>query len=111
MNNYCPHCGAAVTEDQKICIECGKKLVPDAKKEGFFGYLFTTIVAVILPIIGMIIYIPLRKGRPRTARYLLIMSIIFLILWILIILFFIWFGLSILIGIFTPQTDMILFLI
>jgi len=108
--NYCPHCGASVQDDQKICIECGKKIDKETKKEGFFGYIFSLIVAIFLPILGLIIYTAIRRKRPRTGKFLLVTSIISLILWILTILFFIWFGLSILIGIFTPQTDMILFL-
>jgi len=38
---YCQHCGAQVTEDQKVCLECGKSLKEPEKREGFFGYLFS----------------------------------------------------------------------
>lgn len=109
--NYCPHCGATIQDDQKICIECGKKIGQEEKKEGFFGYFFCAILAVLLPIFGLILYVPIRTNKPKTAKFLLIMSIVFLIIWILMIVLIAWIGLSILFGIFTPQTEMIPILI
>jgi len=84
---YCQHCGAQVTEDQKVCLECGKSLKEPEKREGFFGYLFYGLIAILLPILGFFLYIAIRIKRPKTSRFVLITSIVSLIIWILLIIF------------------------
>ena len=108
---FCPNCGAQVTDDQKLCLECGKPIKQEKpKREGFLGYFLMGIITIFLPIIGLI-YVALFRGKkPRTTHFILVESIIFLIIWVLIILAFAAFWLQLLVAIFTPSTEMIFLL-
>lgn len=92
---YCPHCGAVIQEDQKICIECNKPVnQPEHKREGFFGYFFGLLFGIFLPLFGLVLAILYKAKRPRTSRFTLIFSIIGFVLWVLLAALFILFWAS-----------------
>ena len=83
---FCPECGATVTDDQLSCPSCGKPLIAKEKKEGFFGYLIYGIIAFFIPILGYILAALMKISRPKTRKFVLIISTIGLVLYIVLIL-------------------------
>lgn len=99
---YCPHCGAVIQEDQKICIECNKAVnQPDHKREGFFGYFFGLLFGIFQPLLGLILALLFKDKRPRTSRFTLVLSIIGFILWVLLAALFVLFWTNLIVEIFS----------
>ncbi len=105
----CPKCGALVTVDQVKCIECGTKLIEKPKREGFFGYFFSGIFALLIPLLGFIIFLSQRVRKPKTSRFTLIMTILGFIVWVLLILLAGYIFMGILEGIFGGSGALLFF--
>ncbi len=100
---YCPNCGHEVTEESKFCSNCGASInhyeyftdnstqISWEKKDiSNAGY---TVLGAFFPVLGLIMFLCLRKEMPNTARSyklgFIIGFVLYAIMALLFILFFI----------------------
>ncbi|MCF7923756.1 MAG: zinc ribbon domain-containing protein [Candidatus Izimaplasma sp.] len=69
---YCSNCGNPVTEEQDVCLACGKKLTNSEKKSvsnvsdtGGFGW---GLLGFCIPIVGLILFIVWKEDQPNNAK-------------------------------------------
>ena len=64
---FCPKCGKEIMDEAVICPHCGCSAKWETKKEYDFPSPLLTILAFLLPIIGLIIYFVYKKTCPQKA--------------------------------------------
>ncbi|HPJ24482.1 MAG TPA: hypothetical protein PK113_06170 [Bacillota bacterium] len=69
--------------------------------EGFFGFIFAGIIAIFMPLLGIVLALLMRNSRPHTSKFTMVLSIMSLVVWILIIALFWTIFWGILVGIFS----------
>ena len=81
---YCQSCGAEVNENAAVCVKCGCSIQQEKKVDGSAS-VGLVILAVLIPLFG-IIYWPVKaKDRPNCARACGIAAIISWVLGILLL--------------------------
>ena len=81
---YCQSCGAEVNENAAVCVKCGCFIQQEKKVDGSVS-VGLVILAVLIPLFG-IIYWPVKaKDRPNCARACGIAAIISWVLGILLL--------------------------
>lgn len=103
---HCPHCGAELDSRENYCNVCGKELQEQRKREGILGYLILGFIALFPPL-GFFEWILFRHTRPKTSKFVLILSFIATIFWVLLMLLLVVIGVGILEGIFDSFNDSI----
>ena len=69
---YCPNCGNPVTEEQDVCLSCGKKIrdteensVSNRNDTGGFGW---GLLGFCIPIVGLILFLVWKQDQPKNAK-------------------------------------------
>lgn len=71
---FCPYCGKNVSQEQDICLNCGKVLktninVQNSNNETSTGTkIICALVGLIFPIIGAILYYVFKKSNPDLSK-------------------------------------------
>ena len=97
MSRYCPNCGEELVDDAKFCKSCGTNLenrqtppqkeehtVPVVENDHKLAIIAGYILAILMPLIGLIISVYLLTRNSENAKkhgkYIIVLSII---IWIL----------------------------
>ena len=99
----CPHCGAKIDDQAKICIECGRRIdtknikIDNIKKESTF---LPGLVSFIFPLLGFILFFVFRDTKKATAKACLRASLFGTLTYIILGVLFFFFWIFILINVF-----------
>lgn len=99
---YCPNCQLELNKGVSTCPECGFEFVPEKNDEPAnvvkkvekydpVPAFIWSVLGFILPPVGLILYLVFRKERPTRAENLKDSSVMGLIIWALLFLFFLFF--------------------
>ena len=99
---YCPNCQLEVNKDVTKCPDCGYEFVPEknvepanrvSKVEKYdpVPAFIWSLLGFVLPPVGLILYLVFRKERPTRADNLKDSSLMGLVIWALLLLFFLFF--------------------
>lgn len=86
----CPKCGKNVDKDMVICPSCGEPLYNPNKKNyellNIHLVRFLLLTAIILPFVGAIVSIAMKKSYPVFAKVLMKNCFYGFVIWVMIIL-------------------------
>lgn len=71
---YCPGCGNEVSDEQDVCLSCGKALNKNSANSNAFsniadtGSLGWSVLGFLIPIVGLVLYLIWKTERPKNAK-------------------------------------------
>lgn len=80
----CRRCGHEMSIDTIRCEACGEVHIGEPKKPGDNGNLLHSLLGLVLPIVGIILFFVWKKEKPKTARYVIIGVVISMFLLVII---------------------------